>query len=120
MTKVLQAPYQYQAYSPEGTTTKGGKVIESQYQKLKAGKIDEAGQAKLQAIKDALAEFKSGQLKDTTGGKTFYVHASDCCLWLGSTQKEAKDNANKHEKEIKSKITPWGTTTGLPVQVAKL
>jgi hypothetical protein len=116
LTKVLQAPYQYQAYSPEGTTTKEGQVIKSQYQKLKAGEIDEAGKQKLQLIKEALEDMKSGKFEDTTGGKTFYVHASDGSLWLGKTQKEAKEAANKHEKNNKINISKWGTTMGLPAK----
>jgi len=115
LTKVLQAPYQYQAYAPEGATSSDGKVKQSEYQKLKAGIINTTDNAKFQAIKKVLSEMKTGKFDDTTGGKTFYVHASDGSLWLGSTQEEAKKAANAHEKQIKSKITPWGTKKGLPV-----
>lgn len=117
LTKVLQSPYQYQAYAPEGMN-KGGKVIESQYQKIKRNAQD-IDQAKLQEIKDALNEMKAGKVQDTTGGKTFYVHASDGSLWLGATQDEAKNAATTHEKQNKLPITPWGTATGLPAQLAK-
>jgi hypothetical protein len=115
LTKVLQAPYQYQAYAPQGATSSNGKVKQSEYQKLKAGLINTTDNKKLQAIKDALNEMKSGKFNDTTGGKTFYVHASDGSLWLGSTQDEAKKAANAHEKQIKGVKTKWGTVRGLPI-----
>jgi len=115
LTKVLQEPAQYQGYAPEGMNVKKGKVIESQYQKIKKGNIDEPTRQKLQTISNALEEMKSGKSKDITEGKQFYVHASDGTMWLGATQKEAKDLANKHEKQLKSPITKWGTLAGLAV-----
>ncbi|MFA5695972.1 MAG: hypothetical protein WC917_00705 [Bacilli bacterium] len=113
LTKVLQEPAQYQSYAPEGIK-KDGKVVESQYQKLKRGAVNETDKQKLQVIMDTLNEMKSGSFADTTGGKTFYVHANDGTMWLGKTQKEAKDAANKHEKSMKTKPTNWGTVAGFP------
>jgi len=110
---VLKEPAQYQSYAPQGIK-KNGQVVESQYQKLKKGEIDESGKKKLETIISALSEMKSGSFPDTTGGKTFYVHASDGTMWLGKTQKEAKDLANKHEIAIKSKPTNWKTVAGYP------
>ena len=114
LTQVLQKPYQYQSYAPEGIT-KNGKVIESQYQKLKRGALNETDKKKLKLITDTLGELKSGKFKDTTGDSMFYVHASDGTLWLGKTTKEAKKNADKHEKELKLKKTQWNTAQGAPV-----
>jgi hypothetical protein len=110
---VLKEPAQYQSYAPEGIH-KNGKVVESQYQKLKKGVINDEGKQKLETIKLALNELKSGNFEDTTGGKTFYVHANDGTMWLGATQKEAKDLANAHEKAIKTKPTNWKTVAGFP------
>lgn len=110
---VLKEPAQYQSYAPEGVH-KNGKVVESQYQKLMKGAINDEGKQKLETIKLALNELKSGNFEDTTGGKTFYVHANDGTMWLGETQKEAKDLANAHEKAIKTKPTNWKTVAGFP------
>lgn len=115
LTKVLQKPYQYQGYAPGGMTVSGGKQIESQYQKIKAGNLDEPTRLKVELIKEALEEMKSGKFEDTTGGSLFYVHASDGTMWLGSTIKEAKDRATQHERQIGGKLTQWGTAVGLPV-----
>ena len=106
IVSVLQAPSQYQSYAPEGIN-RNGQIMESQYQKIKKGMIDREKDQKYQTIRKTLEEMKSGNFQDTTGGKTFYVHASDGTLWLGKTTKEAKDNANKHEKDIKGKRTNW-------------
>ena len=119
LTKVFQKPYQYQGYAPQGMTVKGGKTIESQYQKIKAGNIDEPTRIKLEIIKEALEELKSGKFEDTTGGSMFYVHASDGTMWLGSTIKEAKDRANQHERQIGGQRTQWGTAIGLPAELTK-
>ena len=118
LTQVLQKPFQYQGYSPEGMIAKGGKVIESQYQKIKSGILDAPSKKKLQVIQEALADIKNkaGEFKDTTGGSKFYVHAADGTLWLGSTIEEAKNNANTHEIRTGIKKTQWGTSVGLPVQ----
>jgi hypothetical protein len=116
LLNVLKEPAQYQSYAPNGMR-KNGKIVESQYQKLKRGIIDEGGKQKLETIKLALSEMKSGNFIDTTGGKTFYVHAKDGSIWLGATQKEAKALANAHEKAIKTKPTNWKTVAGFP-QVA--
>lgn len=113
LTKVLQKPYQYQSYAPQGITTATG-TVESQYQKASAGSLDPVGNKKLQLIKDTLNELKTGKFKDTTGGSMFYVHASDGSLWLGSTSKQAKDRANQYEKKMNIKNTRWGTAIGLP------
>ncbi len=113
LTKVLQEPAQYQGYAPTGMNVKGGKVIQSQYQKIASGNIDAPTQAKLKTISDALDALKSGKAKDITAGKQFYVHASDGSMWLGKDQAEAKKLANLHEKQIKSPITKWGTLAGL-------
>lgn len=119
LTKVLQRPYQYQGYAPDGMTVSGGKKVESQYQKVKSGAIDESGQKKLKLIKDTLNELRAEDFKDTTDGSTFYVHASDGTMWLGKTLEEAKRNANNHEKSIKGKQTRWGTAVGLPSHLAQ-
>ena len=71
---------------------------------------------KFRLIQEALNELKSGNFVDTTGGSTFYVHASDGTMWLGKTIQEAKDNANAHERDMNTKRTQWGTSIGLPVQ----
>lgn len=118
LTKVLQAPAQYQSYAPQGIN-KGGGVIESQYQKIKNRSIDSSKDPKYQTILNTLNEMKSGNFKDTTGGKQFYVHASDGSLWLGATQDEAKKAANAREREIKGKITSWKNAPGFPVQIVK-
>jgi hypothetical protein len=115
LTKVLQEPAQYQAYAPNGMNVKGGKVVESQYQKIKKGTIDEPTRLKLKAIEDALATIKTGNLPDITEGKQYYTHASDGTMWLGSTIAEAKKLANDHEKQLKIPQTRWGTLAGLPV-----
>lgn len=119
LTKVFQKPYQYQGYAPQGMTVKGGKTIESQYQKIKSGNIDEPTRVKLEIIKEALEELKSGKFEDTTGGSMFYVHASDGTMWLGSTIKEAKERANQHEKSIGGQRTQWGTAVGLPAELVR-
>ena len=113
IVNVLKEPAQYQSYAPQGIK-KDGKVVESQYQKLKKGEIDEAGKKKLETIISALNEMKSGSFPDTAGGKTFYVHASDGTMWLGKTQDEAKNLANAHERAIKTKPTNWNTVAGFP------
>lgn len=115
LTEVLQKPKQYQSYAPKGVTIKG-KNVESQYQKLLRGATNETDKKKFKLITDTINEIKSGSFTDTTGGKMFYVHASDGTLWLGSTVKEAKQNANLHEKSQKLRKTRYGTTSGLPVQ----
>lgn len=118
LTEIFQQPYQYQGYAPHGITVKGGKVVESQYQKAKAGKMTEDDKKKLKVIMDALEPLKSGKFDDTTGGAMFYVHASDGTMWLGKTIKEAKDNANAHEKSLGKQKTSWGTQVGLPAHLA--
>ena len=117
LTKVLQKPYQYQGYAPNGMTISKGKIIESQYQKVKADKIDEYGKKKLQLIKNTLNEIKTGKFEDTTDGSMFYVHASDGSMWLGKTIKEAKLRANQHELENNKHQTQWGTAVGLPAGI---
>jgi len=117
ITKALQEPAQYQSYAPNGIRS-GKKIIESQYQKLQRNAPD-INKKKIQTIMEALEGIKSGNFNDTTGGKTFYVHAADGTMWLGSTQKEAKDAANKHEKQIKTKPTNWKTVAGYPVGVTR-
>lgn len=115
LTQVLQRPAQYQGYAPHGTTGPGGKTIQSQYQRVISGDLDEPSRKKLQNIKDALNKIKAGNYLDTTAGAQFYVHASDGTLWLGQTTKEAKQSANNHEKQKGIKVTQWGTAVGMPV-----
>lgn len=116
IVKVLQKPNQYQSYAPKGITVKGGKVVESQYQKVKAGKLDEAGQKKLQLIMDTLNEMKQKDMEDSTGGAMFYVHASDGTLWVGQTIQEAKNYALDHERKLGLRKTQFGTSEGLPAR----
>jgi hypothetical protein len=114
IVKVLQAPAQYQSYAPNGIKV-NGKVIESQYQKLKRGAINETDKQKLATITGVMNEMKSGSFPDTTGGKTFYVHATDGTMFVGKTQDEAKKAANAHEKVINAKKSSWKKTMGFPV-----
>jgi hypothetical protein len=116
LTQVLQRPAQYQGYAPNGMTLHGGKVVQSQYQMAESGAASTS--PKMKTITDTLSKLKSGQFPDTTGGSTFYVHASDGTMWLGKTTKEAKDNANAHEKQLGAKKTQWGTAVGLPASLA--
>ena len=114
LVEILQRPAQYQSYAPEGIIGDDGKWVESQYQKVKKGDIDEFGQKKLQLILDTLNELKSSGLTDTTGGSMYYVHASDGTLWLGNSPKEAKALANKHERKNRIKVSQYGTAIGMP------
>jgi hypothetical protein len=120
LTQVLQRRAQYQGYAPNGMTVKGGKVVKSQYQLVSEGKLRPDQQKKYEHIKNILNELKNGNFEDTTGGAQFYVHASDGTLWLGQTINEAKNNANKHEKAVKSQTTKWGTAVGMPAEIAKI
>lgn len=115
LREVFQYPGAYQAYAPHGTTVSGGRVAKNDYQRAVAGELDYPTQQKLKIIQDTLNELKSGKFEDTTSGAKFYVHASDGTLWLGATGKEARQNANKHERNSGVRVTPWGTAVGLPV-----
>lgn len=117
LLKVLQEPGQYQAYAPSGTY-KGGKVIENDYQRAMKGDLDYPTQQKLKLIQDTLSKLKT-DLKDNTGGKMFYVHASDGSMWLGTTIDEAKKIANDHEKRNRLPVTRWGTASGLPAELVQ-
>lgn len=112
---VLKKPYQYQGYAPNGSYSKG-KIIESEYQRIKRGIYNKD---KYDIIRQTLEELKNPDFKDTTGGATFYAHANDGTMWVGSTQEEVKKLVNDHEKRSGVKLTPWGTANGLPVKVAE-
>lgn len=118
LKEVLQRRAQYQGYAPEGTIGKDGKVVPSQYQKVKSGVLDARERAKLQTIKDAIQKAKDPSFADTTGGSNFYVHASDGSMWVGKTQKEALANAKAHEKKNKIAVSKFGTKRGMPAEVA--
>jgi hypothetical protein len=119
LTQIFQQPYQYQGYAPNGMTLSGGRVVESQYQKVKKGTgLTPDSVAKLNKIKAVLEEMKTGKFEDTTNGAKFYVHASDGTLWLGRTIQEAKDNANSHERGTGNQTTQFGTRVGLPAKIA--
>jgi hypothetical protein len=82
-----------------------------------SGQLSQADLQKLQTIKLALENVKSGKFTDTTKGATFYVHASDGTMWTGQTQKEALTNAKNHERVAKLAQTKFGTRAGLPANV---
>ena len=119
MVDVLHEPNQFQSYAPNGII-RGGKVTPSGYQQIQAGTANQSEQQKYQNVLNVLKNYVSSEnVKDTTGGKQFYTHAKDGTMFLGNTIKEAKQNANNHEKQLKIKPTKWGTTSGLPVQMVK-
>jgi len=115
---VLQRKAQYQGYAPEGTTSSSGKIIPSQYQKAVKGNLQGSEEAKMKIIRDTLNEIKTKGLNDTTKGAIFYVHASDGTIWTGKTQREALNNASKHEKVSKIAKTKFGTRVGMPAQLS--
>jgi hypothetical protein len=114
LTEVLQEPNQFQGYAPQGVTVKGGEVVDSQYQKIKKGDLNELDKRKLKEIETALQSFKTGKFKDRTGGAQFYVHASDGTMWFGETVEQAKERALEHEAKTGAHSSQFGTSVGLP------
>lgn len=116
LTEVLQKPSQYQAYAPAGVVTKGGHVAMSRYQQLQQGTLNAGELAKIKRVRDHLETLKKGDFPDTTGGATFYAHATDGTMWVGKTQVEVKKLVAEHEKKSKTGKTQWGAATGSPAQ----
>lgn len=116
LLEVLQAPNQFQGYAPHGVVGQNGNVIESQYQKIQAGKLTEPDKKKLAEIDAAINDFTNGNVNDITNGKEFYVHATDGTMWFGKTVAEAKKNALDHEKANGKKQSKFGTRSGMPAK----
>lgn len=121
LTEVMQKPYQYSGYAPQGTYQPGGKQVKSQYQIYKEWEDNNSfpteGDAarRIKAINMLMDSMKSGKFDDTAAGKMFYTNASDGTIWIGNTIKEAKDLAHAHEKKHKLHKTVFGTQAGAPV-----